>query len=57
MVYQSRQSYYDVLEAGGMSYHRSEPVNPKRDEVRVLTRREEMKKNWRRIGTRLSEES
>lgn len=55
--YQSRQSYYDLLEAGGMSYHRSEPVNPKRDEVQVLTRREEIKKNWRRIGTRLSGES
>lgn len=46
VVYQSKQSYYDLLEAGGMSYHRSEPVNPKRDEAQVLARREEIKKNW-----------
>ena len=57
VVYQSKQSYYDLLEAGGMSYHRSEPVNPKRDEGQGLVRREEIKKNWRRIGTRLSGES
>src|SRR5712692_1566137 len=48
VVYQSKQSYYELLEAGGMSYHRSEPVNPKRDEGQVLVRREEIKKNWRR---------
>jgi putative transposase len=44
VVYQSKQSYYELLEAGGMSYHRSEKVNPKRDEAQVLTRREEIKK-------------
>ncbi len=57
VVYQSQQSYYDLLEAGGMSYHRSEKVNPKRDEAQVVARREEIKKNWRRTGTRLSRES
>src|SRR5881296_2433080 len=25
VIYQSKQSYYDLLEQGGMSYHRSEP--------------------------------
>jgi hypothetical protein len=45
------------LEAGGLSYHRREQVNPKRDEVQVLGRREEMKKNWRRTEARLSGES
>jgi len=57
VVYQSKQSYYELLEAGGMSYHRSEKVNPKRDEAQVLVRREEIKKNWRRAGKRLSGES
>ena len=52
VVYHSRQSYYELLEAGGMSYHRSEPVNPKHDEAQVRERREEIKKNWRRIGRR-----
>jgi transposase len=44
VVYQSQQAYYELLEAGGMSYHRSEKVNPKRDEAQVLGRREEIKK-------------
>jgi transposase len=57
VVYRSKQSYYEFLEAGGMSYHRSEKDNPKRDETQGLARREEIKKNWRRCGPRLSEES
>ena len=44
VVYQSKQSDYDLWEAGGMSYHRSEKGNPKRDEAQVLTQREEIKK-------------
>ena len=55
--YRSKQSYYELLEAGGMSYHRSEKDNPKRDEAQVLARREEIKKNWRRGGRRSSGES
>ena len=57
ILYQSKQSYYELLEAGGMSYHRSEKANPKRDEAQVVARREEIKKNWRRTGARLSGES
>jgi len=56
VVYQSKQSYYELLEAGGMSYHRSEKGNPKRNEAQVLERREEIKKNWHRGGQRLSGE-
>ena len=48
--YRSKQSYYELLEAGGMSYHRSEKHNPKRDEAQILARREEIKKNWHRTG-------
>jgi transposase len=54
VVYQSKPSYYEFLQAGGMRYHRSEQVNPKRNEAQVLARREEIKKNWRRTGKRLS---
>ena len=54
VVYRSKQSYYDLLAAGGMSYHRSEQANPKRDEAQILARREESKKNWRRGGPRSS---
>jgi putative transposase len=44
VVYQSKQSYYDLLAASGRSYHKSEKQNPKRDEAQVLVRREEIKK-------------
>jgi putative transposase len=57
VVYRSKQSYYEFLDAGGMSYHRSEKDNPRRDEARVLARREEIKKNWRRGGRRSNGES
>jgi putative transposase len=57
IVYQSTQSYYDVLEAGGLSYHRTEKGNPKRDEAQGLARRDEIKKNWGPAGRRLSGES
>jgi len=43
VVYQSKQSYYDLLKAAGISWHRTEPVNPKRDEAKVLQKREEIK--------------
>jgi putative transposase len=54
VVYQSKQSYYDLLEAGGMSYHKSEKANPQRDAGQVQAQRTELKKNWQRIGTRSS---
>jgi transposase len=57
VVYRSKQSYSELLEAGGMSYHRSEKANPERDETQGLARREEIKQNWRRGGPRRSEES
>ena len=44
VVYQSPQSYYDLLHAAGLSYHKSEKVNPKRDETQVQERREAIKK-------------
>jgi putative transposase len=43
VVYQSKQSYYDLLKDAGISWHRTEPVNPKRDEPKVLQKREEIK--------------
>ena len=44
VVYQSKQSDYELLEAGGMSDYCTEQVNPKRDEAEVLVRGEEIKK-------------
>jgi putative transposase len=56
IVYQSKQSYSELLDASGLSYHRTEKGNPKRNEAQVLERREEIKKNWHRGGKRLSGE-
>ena len=50
VVYRSKQSYYDLLEAGGMSYHRSEKDNPKRDEAQIVARRKEIKKTGAAVG-------
>jgi putative transposase len=54
IIYQSKQSYYDLMDASGLSYHRTEKGNPKRNEAQVRERREEIKKNWHRGGRRLS---
>lgn len=54
VVYQSKQAYYTLLDASGLSYHRTEKGNPKRNEAQVLERREEIKKNWHHVGPRLS---
>jgi transposase len=45
IVYQSKQSYYDLLKAAGLSWHQTQAVNPKREEAQVLQKREEIKKN------------
>jgi putative transposase len=46
VVYDSKQSYYDLLAEGGMSYHATTASNPKYDEGRVVEKREEIKKKW-----------
>jgi transposase len=43
VVYQSRQSYYDLLKEARLSWHRTQAANPKHDEAQVLLRRQEIK--------------
>lgn len=43
VVYKSKQSYYELLEAAGISWKKTEKINPKKDEERVTIRREEIK--------------
>ena len=52
VVYQSKQSYYELMDEGGLSYHRNEGLNPKRDEAQVLQKRAELKKKWQSIERR-----
>jgi putative transposase len=42
--YGSKQSLYELLNEAGMSWHKSEKVNPKRDKGLVMERRESIKK-------------
>jgi len=49
VVFRSKQSYYDLLKAAGLSWHRTQAVNPKRDAAQVARKREAIKKNWKRI--------
>lgn len=55
VVYHSKQSYYDLLDAAGLSWHKTQAANPKRDDTQVLRKREEIKKtncasNRNRLG-------
>jgi transposase len=45
VVYQSKQSYYDLLNEARLSWHKTQAANPNRDDVQVLQKREEIKKN------------
>jgi transposase len=54
VIYQSKQSYSDVLEQGGMSYPRSAPKHPKHNPERVRAKREEIKKNFWHIKSKWS---
>jgi putative transposase len=44
VTYQSKQSYYHLLDLGGMSFRRSEKVHPQHNPEKVLEKREEIKK-------------
>lgn len=43
--YKSKQSYYDLLDHAGMSWKKTEKVNPKKDEEKVTAKKEALKKN------------
>ena len=45
IVYQSRQSYYDILKEAGLSWHRTQATNPKKEKDLVLLKQEEIKKS------------
>ena len=44
VVYQSKQSDYDLLKEAGLSWHRTQATNPKKAEDLVLLKQEEIKK-------------
>ncbi len=46
VVYSSKQSYYDLLSEGGMSYHQTLATKPSYDDALVPEQRAEIKKKW-----------
>ena len=44
VVYHSTQSYYNLLNEAGLSWHKTQVTNPNRDDAQVLQKREEIKK-------------
>ena len=45
--YKSKQSYYDILTNAGMSWKKTEKINPKKNDELVATKKEEIKKNFK----------
>jgi transposase len=46
VIYKSKQSYYDLFDLAGMSWKKTEKINPKKDEQKVLAKQEDIKKNF-----------
>ena len=44
VIYKSQQSYYDLLTDAGLSWKKTQKDNPKKDEEKVIERREWIKK-------------
>ena len=43
--FKSMQSYYQLLHEAGMSWHKSQKTNPRKDKKKVAQKRQELKKN------------
>jgi putative transposase len=53
VVYESKQSYYDLFEAAGMSWKKTSKVNPKADAKAVAAKKPKSNGCWHATGTRL----
>ena len=45
IIFKSKQSYYNLLSNAGMSWKKTEKVNPKKNDLLVANKQEEIKKN------------
>jgi putative transposase len=57
VVYESKQSYYDLFAAAGMSWKKTSKVNPKAMPEVVAAKKLKSSVYWRAIGKRLSKDS
>lgn len=54
VVYESKQSYYDLMEAAGMSWKKTGKVNPKADLEAVAQKKTKLLRCWKDTGGKLS---
>ena len=52
VVYESKQSYYDLLEAAGLSWKKTSKVNPKADAKAVAAKKPRSSGYWHATETR-----
>jgi putative transposase len=46
VVYESKQSYYDLFEEAGISWKKTTKLNPKADPEAVATKKKRLKHCW-----------
>jgi putative transposase len=54
VVYESKQSYYDLMAAAGMSWKKTTKANPKADPATVAAKKTRSHGCWRATATKLS---
>lgn len=54
VVYESKQSYYDLFAAAGLSWKKTSKVNPKADEAAVAAKKPRLKACWQATEKRSS---
>jgi putative transposase len=54
VVYKSKQSYYDLLDEGGLSWKKTEKKNPKRDEAIVVKTQKSIRNKIKRRSQALN---
>ncbi len=53
VVYESKQSYYDLMEAAGMSWNKTTKVNPKADIQAVAAKKTRLQGYWQATAMKL----
>lgn len=54
VVYESKQSYYELFETAGLSWKKTSKVNPKADEAAVAAKKPRLRACWRATEMRSS---
>jgi putative transposase len=53
VTYESKQSYYELFNAAGISWKKTTSLNPKADPEAVAAKKNRLKPSWQGIGGKL----